>query len=245
MSPDFSRLVDPIFEHVLDVLRKHEEGASVDVHRERNAIRNMLNNSEREVGVPIPELNRPLHVSKQDFQQAKRVLVYWVDEVMTEVNSTWKDNTLEREYYVEKDRAWKFYVCGEQEWRSSSADVVEIYYLAIVLGFVGDIADAFQYHMKRDLPGRAKDDEAARIFWARELQQSIMNSTPETPAGRPLTGTVAPLKGRGLFTISLIAILVVSILWTLAGFVLVFSKSAEDDPDTTTALPAVVDVTVA
>ncbi len=207
MTPEFSSLVDPVFQCVLDFLRRIERGENYDLQLERSRIRNAIDDAERRAGTPRSAV--PL----QDFQIAKEALVYWTDEVLTDADPEWKDILLEREYFGSRTRAWKFYVEGELQGRHASADVAETFYLAIVLGFVGDIRDAFKNHLNRELPGDAADAESARQAWARQLEQRIREVAPPEIAGEPLEGHVAPLTGRALKRMSLIMLGIVIVLW--------------------------------
>ncbi len=212
MSPEFSGLVDPVIQQVLGLVSRIESGERVDLMTERNAIRSEIDEAAKTAAAPSSPVRR------DDFELAKEAIVYWTDEVVTQVIPEWKDIVLETEYYGTRDRAWKFYVDGEQKARHASPDVVETWYLALVLGFEGDIRDAFKQHLKRDLPGGGEDVKAARTVWAKQLEQRIRESSlPERPA-EPLVGHVAPLSGKSRLLVAaticgLLALLLVVLLY--------------------------------
>jgi type VI protein secretion system component VasF len=204
MTPEFARLVDPIFQAVLDVVGRLERGADVDLLGEKSEIQHRLEAAEKSTAEPSSR------VSRESFELAKRGLVYWIDEVLTDAATAWKDISLEFDDYGEKNRAFKFYVEGELKARHAVADVVEVWYLCLALGFKGDIRDAFRNHLNRDLPGGSADAAEARRAWARELARRIRPDQPRDLEGQPLEGGVAPLKGGSWLAVAVVCVLVVA-----------------------------------
>lgn len=222
MTPEFSALVDPVFQSVLDFIRRIERGENFDLQFERSRIRNAIDDAERMASTPSSP------VTLQEFQVAKQALVYWADEVLTEAAPDWKDILLEREYFGSRTRAWKFYVEGELNGMNSSPDVAETFYLAIVLGFVGDIRDAFRNHLNRDLPGASSDPDEAREAWAKQLYERIRVSEQPELSGEPLEGHIAPLNGQALFRVAAIVFGVVCVLCLLGWLWFALMKKGEE-----------------
>jgi type VI protein secretion system component VasF len=161
-------------------------------------------------------------VSPAEWQSLKKVLVYWADEVLTAHIPDWEDYVLEQEYFGERNRAWKFYVEAEQCIPTGSPSAAELFYLAVALGFNGDIEGAFKYELNQDLPGGKADPMEARKFWASQLQRSIRPESSGDLQGEPLEGHVEPLGGRrtlktatAAFAISLLALVTVVGWWML------------------------------
>ncbi|MFK7818579.1 MAG: DotU family type IV/VI secretion system protein [Planctomycetaceae bacterium] len=230
MTPEFSALVDPIFQSVLGFVRRIEGGQHYDLQQERSKIRNVIDDAERQAITPRSA------VQLQDFQVAKQALVYWADEVLTEAASDWKDILLEREYFESRTRAWKFYVEGELTGRHSSPDVTETFYLCVVLGFVGDIRDAFKNHLNRELPGNTDDPEAARQAWARQLEQRLRETPQSELAGEPLDGHIAPLTGRTLFRVSQVVFGIAVLLCAIGWLFSLMSKTETGDDEEVSVL---------
>jgi hypothetical protein len=214
MSPEFSNLVLPVFQRVLDLLNRVETGQRPDLLTERNEIRNEIEEAEKTAAAPSSL------VRLEEFQLAKQALIYWADEVLTEALPAWEDVLLEVEYYgPPRKRARKFYVEGETKARHATPDVAETWYLALALGFRGDIRDAFKNHLNRELPGNVDNVDEARRIWAKQLEQRIRDTVPPDLPPEPLIGHVAPLHGEallataavlcGLLTAALAAILYV------------------------------------
>ena len=169
-------------------------------------------------------------ISAGEWETIKRVLVYWADEVLTRHIRDWDDFTLEQEYFGEQNRAWKFYVEGEEAVATASSEVAELFYLALVLGFEGDIQDAFRDELRKDLPGGHQDAASARRHWASQLQRRIRTEAQSDIQGEPLTGSVDPLGSSTLWKSSLAAFLI-----ALLFFVIVFCWNARGPEDPTKA----------
>ncbi|NOX55951.1 MAG: DotU family type IV/VI secretion system protein [Planctomycetes bacterium] len=205
MTPEFATLVNPTFHYVLDLTERIQRGESVDLRKERAVIRSGLEEAENRAS------SDSCAVRLEDFRLAKMALIYWIDEVLTVADRNWQSITLEWDYYGTRDRAWKFYVDGELKARKASPDVVEVWYLCLVLGFEGDVINAFLEHLK-DSRFEGMEPEQCRKAWAAELAQQIrQQKLPELP-GRPLEGDVRPLTGGPR--------LAAALKWTLALFTL-------------------------
>lgn len=82
---------------------------------------------------------------QREFELAKAALTYWIDELL--VNSRWsqanewKNNTLERELYDARDRAWEFFEKAKAARSTGQANALETFYLCVALGFQGIYRD--------------------------------------------------------------------------------------------------------
>lgn len=226
MSKSAISLTEPFFLKVLRLLDmgSPDESALVRVQRQ---LTSDIQAIQQQVNSGVAGL------STGEWETIKRVLVYWADEVLTASIPDWDDHTLEQEYYGEQNRAWKFYIEGESSIPTGSSDIAEIFYLAIVLGFEGDIEDAFKEELRKELPGGHQDEVSARHHWAMQLQRRIRHESAGDIQGEPLEGDVEPLASPAFFTTSL-AIFLVSLLI----FIIVCGMSMWDAPDPTQASTA-------
>ena len=198
MTPEFASLVNPTLHYVLDLTSRIKSGERVDLRLERNRIRNDLRRAEENAALSGTK------ILASDFELARQALVYWTDEVMTEADISWQEMTLEWEYHNEQDRAWKFYVNGEMQARKASGDVIELWYLAMVLGFKGDIEDGFHRMKRNDFPPANTTEEVARQLWARELERQIPRRQSLGELPKPaLSGNVIPLRGTAFLITTL------------------------------------------
>lgn len=188
MTPEFAQPVNRIFDAVLDLLDRIERHERLDLIQEKTLIRMDLD------ALTAMASNKPGQ-RLEDFELVRRALIYWVDEVLTRADVEWKNMTLEFDYFAERNRAWRFYEYGERGARVSSSDVIETWYLCLVLGFEGDIGEAFREHLHLPLPGGAKSSGDARQAWAADFARLIRKPTATELSGEPLTGGVEPLSG--------------------------------------------------
>ncbi|QDT55789.1 hypothetical protein Pan44_38370 [Caulifigura coniformis] len=188
MTPEFAQSVNRVFDAVLDLVDRIERRERPDLNEEKKLIRMDL---DALTGASANQSS----ARREDLELARRGLIYWVDEVLTMADPEWKDITLEFDYFAEKNRAWRFYEFGERAARSSSPDVVEAWYLCLVLGFEGDIGEAFREHLHQPMPGGAANSTEARQAWAQELAKLIRKQSSADLAGEPISGGVEPLTG--------------------------------------------------
>jgi type VI protein secretion system component VasF len=198
MTPEFASLVHPTLHYVLDLSSRIKGSERVDLKSERYRIRNDLRHAEEGAARSAGAIN------PADFELARQVLIYWTDEILTIADQRWKEMTLEWEYYNSQDRAWKFYMDGESKARNSNGDVIELWYLAMVLGFEGDIFEGFRKLKRQDFPPVQASDEEARKLWAKELERQIPRRQSLADLPKPaLKGNVLPLTGTSFLVISL------------------------------------------
>ena len=161
MTPEFSQLVNPIIRHGIDTLDRVRVGGA-NLKETKADLKSMLDRAEHQAAAPDSR------VSELEWKFAQRVLIYWLDEVLTVANSHWQSITLEWEYYASQDRAWRFYYDWETEAKKSTSNIAELWYLCLVLGFEGDIGNAFGEHLNSPIPVGTSPEEF-RKQWAGEL----------------------------------------------------------------------------
>lgn len=202
MTKSVIRCVEPFFLKVLNVLDSPAQNIR-DLDGLQEELTADLAYSEKDsldAGLPVG-----------DWDTIKRVLVYWTDEVLTyHTGSAWSERTLEHAYFGEKDRAWKFYVLGEQTIPTSGSVIAEVFYLAIALGFVGRIDEAFVDHLNQGLPGGRQGREKgirdkARRHWARKLQSRIRHQAVGQVLGEPLEGSSDRIDNPAFLGLGLVA----------------------------------------
>ncbi len=189
MSPEFATLVNPVFDMVLELVDRIEQNDRPDLNEEKKLIRQDL---DKFLAASAGKSER----QAQEYELARRVLTYWVDEVLTNaIPSEWKGMTVEFDNFGERNRAFRFYEFGERDARNGSTDLVETWYLCLVLGFEGDIGHAFREHLHKPLPGGATSSVQARQKWAEIMARQIRRPNMAEMAGEPLSGGVEPLTG--------------------------------------------------
>jgi type VI protein secretion system component VasF len=210
MTVPLISLAEPFFLKVLDLINQPATTSDHLPQLQRNLMAD-LQAIEQKVNSGVAS------VSTGEWLSLKRVLIYWADEVLTTHMTDWENFVLEQEYYGEKNRAWKFFVEAEQCLPTGSSEAAEFFYLAIVLGFKGDIEGAFKYELNGELPGKKTDIHEARRYWAAQVQRRIRHEASADLQGEPLEGDVEPLAGDGVLKSALAALLLGALALVVVG----------------------------
>jgi type VI secretion system protein ImpK len=210
MTPDFAKAVDPIFEYVLGLIDRIEQGEEPDPAQTQTYIHAVLfNRAEQE-----------LRAAPQ-WQLAKYGLVAWIDELLTRFNWSgqefWINNPLERFLFQTAERATLFYAQAQKTVETASFDALEVYYLCVILGFRGAYENP-ELNMLNlaalNLPGTLEE-------WLRRIGEGIRPSPVAsiTTSGRLAPG--APPIGGSAFMTSALVLLVLAaaalasvLIWT-------------------------------
>ena len=185
MTPEFTLLVNPIIRRIIDLVDRVRVG-SAELKETRGDLKAMLDQADRQAATTGSR------VTEVEWKLSKRVLVFWLDEVLTIANPQWQSITLEWEYFGSRDRAWRFYYDWETDAKRSTPNVAELWYLCLVLGFEGDIGNAFAEHLNSPIPiGISAED--FRRQWAGDLARLIVPLESRTLEKIPLQGTIEPL----------------------------------------------------
>jgi type VI secretion system protein ImpK len=153
--------------------------------------------------------------TRESFLGIRYVLTCWLDEIMVDSpwGEWWKEHTLEHQLYGVMDRADEFYSQLKRAETRSGSDALEVFYLAVMLGFRGrfrEDPDALRDKVK-DIPNR--------------IAQSLGREWPAPDGTEPVTN-VPPLRGRdrhqkmtlawgaaALVTVLFVAFFLVSRFW--------------------------------
>lgn len=194
MAESIIALAEPFFLKSLSLVGDKKNDHTADLPRLQKELSGELQSIEQKV------LSGELRVTTAEWQSLKEALVYWVDEILTHHFSEWQNYVLEHEYFKQKNRAWKFYVEGEKYLVTGTEDAAEVFYLAVALGFVGDIQGAFNMVMKKEMPGNTKDADEARVTWARQLQGRLRQQQSRDLQEQRLEGDAGPIDGNATLT---------------------------------------------
>lgn len=215
MRPEFARAVDPIFEATLKFIERVEHGERCVPADERATLLRRIDDAEVLIG------------GSPDWQLAKYALCSWIDALLIDApwpgNSWWKDNCLERKYFGRRDAHEAFFQRAQEAAGVGRKDALEVYYLAVVLGFRGFYADTDANYRASlisslQLPATIED-------WchttARSLQ--ISQGRPQIPESIQVGGSAKPLSGKSaLATYSMVGVVLLGI--AIATAMMVFSE---------------------
>lgn len=209
MTPSFAQAIDPIFLHVLRFLDRLGKGERPQPQEERLRIKALLDQAEAFIGAGV------------EWDLAKYAIVSWIDEVLTETpwesREWWSNNVLEVELFQTRICNEQFYVRAQKASSLSRRDVLEVYYVCVVLGFRGLYRDPTLAAMFTQAHGLPADLET----WARQTSLSIRLGQGRPPLAGPRREILGapPLSGKAMAVWSWLA----AILLTAFGAVLYFS----------------------
>lgn len=148
MTPEFAEAVDPIFMRVLGLLEKIGRDENPSAEDERLHIRGFLDQAKARLG------------QREDWQLAKYALVVWIDEVLIDAPWThrqwWKNHALEVEVFNTRDREKEFYLKAKEAAKLTRKDALEVFCVAVVLGFRGVYRLSDLFDLPPDLESWAK-----------------------------------------------------------------------------------------
>jgi type IV/VI secretion system ImpK/VasF family protein len=201
MTDALSRLIYPVIQFVIDVEEDAQRGSHPSLPEVRSKLMAMIDDAEQEA-------TRSSQLAG-DFPMVKRLLVYWIDEVLVNSgwkhNQAWEENTLEWEYYQEKLRADRYYEVAREALRRKGIDPLEMCILGIALGFRGEYR-----------PDPAGLQREVRQYYDRYLERVAPLDTPEKDdAAQPLE----PLPGPAIL-LGVSILVAITALVTLTCFVL-------------------------
>jgi type VI secretion system protein ImpK len=210
MTPRFAEAVDPIFLYVVALLDRIGAAEELDPSEQRLQIRNRIDRAESKLG------------QSPDWELAKYALVAWIDEVLIEApwegRRWWEEKSLEFDLFKTRDRFTEFYHKAAQAGELSKKDALEVYYVAVVLGFRGIYRDPSAAILAEQLQlSPTLEVWAKKVALAIHLGQGV---PPILEAPRPATGA-PPLEGKflligaGLGGVVLSSILAAMILWSV------------------------------
>jgi type VI secretion system protein ImpK len=206
MTPAFSKAVDPVFEYVLALLDRIDNGDEPDPHQTQVFLHTvLLNRAEQELR------------ASNDWRLAKRALVCWIDELL--IRAAWKgrewwiNNPLEFLLFQTGDRAILFYTHAKESVAAAQLDALEVYYLCVILGFRG----IYERTEEHGLDIAAHDLAPTLEEWLRRTSEGIRLSpvVPITSAGRIPQGA-PPLGGQAFMTSALVLLVVAAAVFSVA-----------------------------
>jgi len=224
MQTDFAAVVDPIFLTALDFIDRMERSQRLVVSDERAKLLRQVDEAEAKLGG-----------GNEEWQYAKFAICAWVDSML--INAPWQgrgwwaNNCLEKQYFGTRLAHAKFYEEARKAAALSRKNALEVYYIAVVLGFRGLYNDptAPQIAEQMKLPPTIE-------AWARETAMSLqLNMERENIIDNRRIGRGAkPLDGRSqLVNMSMIGTLLfaAAIAYFLFFFWPQFQKDRAMDAD--------------
>ncbi len=209
MTPEFSAVVDKVFEYVLKLLERIGNGEEPSPQDERTRILTQLSQAEAKLG------------RSPDWLLAKYALVAWIDEMLIieapwQSGEAWNESALEWETFHSNIRFREFYEEAKRAFDLPKKDALEVFYVCVVLGFRGlyrDPAAAAVEAGALNLPLTLKQwtDQMADAIRLRLGRPQISVDNKPLEGAPPLPGPEMLVWGS-LFGLAL-AVLVVIVYW--------------------------------
>jgi type VI secretion system protein ImpK len=217
MTKSFSKAVDPIFEYVLSLLDRIEQGDEPDAQQTQTFLYNvLLTRAEQELG----------HTA--EWQLAKRAIIFWIDEMLTRAfwkgRSWWVNNLLAFQLLQTAEGSLEFYLDAKKAVGGSTLNALEVFYICVILGFRGIYERPEENSISiatNDLPPTIED-------WLQRMGEGIRLSPlpPLITTGRLPVG--APPRGGYLFLSSALIVLVMSAAAFVGTIIWQYGKTQKD-----------------
>jgi len=170
MSPEFAAAFDPVILEVLSLVERARTGTAGRPVEEHARIRGVLDQ-----GAALMPGTR-----SRDWELASYALVALLDELLIvdipwKGQAWWENNALEVEIHRTRNRATEFYSRAEEAVGLASRDALEVFIMAVVLGFRGIF----------------RDQQPALRQWLRTQENMVRVGE----ARAPLPDTAAELSG--------------------------------------------------
>ncbi len=186
MTPDFSKIVDPIILSGLGLLERIERNQHEPIAVEYENIKKQIDRGDQKLGG-----------TSGDWQLAKYALVAWLDEQLIsfpwEGREWWTNHILERHYFQGRREAFEdFFIDANRAAASSSKDALEVFLTVVLLGYRGIYSKPLDSEKAREhqLPKRLEE-------WVRNMSGMLdRRSELEFESAPQLGDGASPMDGR-------------------------------------------------
>lgn len=227
MSPEFAEAVDPIFLHVIgamDLVANHQRVDPTSLH---SAIQVKLRQAE----------DRLQHGENREvWQLARYALCAWIDDLMIntswEGQRWWENHTLEFQFFNTKDAGTQFFQKSKQAQQLLRRDAIEVFYIAVVLGFRGLYAlpDSAFVAQQYDLPPTIEE-------WARRTAGLLQTRRARAALSGVATAVdgAPPLDSKFTVVGAAVLCLMLTVVACVLGYYVLVHNDAPTTPANSTA----------
>jgi type VI secretion system protein ImpK len=217
MTPEFSKIVDPVILGGLALLERIERNQQEPITVEHENIKKQIDRGDQAFG---PMSN--------DWQLAKYALVAWLDEQLVSFpwdgREWWTNHILERHYFTGRREAFEdFFVEANRAATLSSKDALEVFHTVVLLGYRGIYSKPLDSEKARahQLPKRLED-------WVRNTAGVLARGPELEFESAPQLGDGAsPLDGRLQFA-SMCIVGLISLIAAASYYFLLFDRGLFD-----------------
>jgi type VI secretion system protein ImpK len=219
VTPKFAKAIDPIFEATLQLESKIEEfiagSMPINARDEQAILIEHIEHADRLLG------------KSRAWELSKYALCSWIDSRMIEnlwkENKWWRNNSLEMRYFNSQVANQRFFEKASDAEILTDQDALEVFYLAVLLGFRGFYEEApaiaAEKARRMELPDTIEK-------WAQKTAKRLRprQQRPEVHNRSVVWGAKEPLHGKELLiqycmiTCILVALALACAVVTLGNF---------------------------
>ncbi len=210
MTPEFAQAVDPIFLEVVAVLDRIATNQPQDAMQVHARLQTELRQAEERL---------PPTVQRDVWDFARYAICAWIDDVMItrrwEGQQWWENHKLEFHFFNTNEAGTAFFQKARQAEQLMQRDALEVFYIAVVLGFRGLYAlpESTFLAQQYALPNTIEE-------WARRAA-ALLQRRAERPALSGATNPVhgaPPLESRFTVVGAALVMLMLLVLTGLLGY---------------------------
>ncbi len=210
MSPEFATAVDPIFLHVLSTMEQVAAHQRVEPRQVQAEVQAKLRGAEERLSQGH---------TREAWELARYALCAWIDDVMINANwdggGWWENHKLEFQYFKSNEAGTGFFQRAKQAEQLIQRDAIEVYYVAVILGFRGLFALPESKFLAQQfgLPNTIEDwtRNTAGLLRFRSEREAL-SGIPNPVKGAP------PLESRFTIVGAAMAMLMLLVLTALLGY---------------------------
>ena len=188
MQTEFANAVDPIFQAALRLESRIENRDRIVTADERAILIRKIEEAEAKLGL------------REEWKLSKYAICGWIDSRLIESpwqeSGWWKDNCLEKRFFGTRDAHEDFFKKAIEAGSLPNKNALEVFYLAVVLGFRGFYANSdASYSRQMSQKLRIPDTIEA---WCREVVRTLhlRQGRPEIPGIVQTGDSAKPLNGK-------------------------------------------------
>ena len=217
MQTEFASAVDPIFQAALRLESRIENRDRIVTADERAILIRKIEEAEAKLGL------------REEWKLSKYAICGWIDSRLIEIpwqeSGWWKDNCLEKRFFGTRDAHEDFFKKAIEAGSLPNKNALEVFYLAVVLGFRGFYANSdSSYSRQMSQKLRIPDTIEA---WCREVVRTLhlRQGRPEIPGIVQTGDSAKPLNGKSyLMLYAMLSTLLVAL--AISCFILLYVETS-------------------
>ena len=217
MQTEFANAVDPIFQAALRLESRIENRDRIVTADERAVLIRKIEEAEAKLGL------------REEWKLSKYAICGWIDSRLIEIpwqeSGWWKDNCLEKRFFGTRDAHEDFFKKAIEAGSLPNKNALEVFYLAVVLGFRGFYANSDASY-SRQMSQKLRIPDTIET-WCREVVRTLhlRQGRPEIPGIVQTGDSAKPLNGKShLVLYAMLSTLLVAL--AISCFILLYVETS-------------------